>query len=64
MEEIDIRSLEIFGQERTLYLLFKLREKIQIFLLYAIEYDLGYAASFKRRHKVGVLEMLLSSIEV
>ena len=64
MEEIDVRGLEIFGQERTLYLLFKLREEVHIFLLYAIEYDLGYAASFKRRHKVGILEMLLFPIEV
>ena len=54
MKEFDICGLEIFGQEGTLYLLFKLREKSQIFLLYAIEYDLGDAASSERSHKVGV----------
>ena len=64
MKEFDICGLEIFGQEGTLYLLFKLREKIQIFLLYAIEYNLGYAASSERRHKVGILDMLLFPIEV
>ena len=64
MKEFDICGLEIFGQEGTLYLLFKLREKIQIFLLYAIEYNLGYAASSERRHKVGILDMLLFAIKV
>ena len=64
MEKIDVRGLEIFGKEGTLYLLFKLREKPQIFLLYAIEYDLGYAARSECRHKVGILEMLLFPIEV
>lgn len=54
MKEFDICGLEIFGQEGTLYLIFKLREKSQIFLLYAIEYDLGDAASSERSHKVGV----------
>ena len=64
MEELDVRGLEIFGQEGTLYLLFKLREKNKIFLLYAIEYDLGDAADLECSDEVGVLEMLLFPIEV
>ena len=64
MKEFDICCLEIFGQKGTLYFLFKLWEKIQIFLLYAIKYDLGHPASFERCYKVGVLEMLLFPIEI
>ena len=63
MEELDVRGLEIFGQERTLYLLFKLREKSQIFLIYAIDYDLGDAESQKRNKKAGGHEKTLYTSE-
>jgi len=59
MKEFDICGLEVFGQEGTPDFLFKLWEKIQILLLYAIKYDLGHPASPERCYKVGVLEMLL-----
>ena len=64
MEEIDVRGLEIFGQERTMYLIFKFREKSPILFLDPVEYDCWNAADLECSDEVGVLEMLLSSIEV